>query len=125
MKRNALFFLLLTAVFFLSCKKEANTPKEEDFGDSISEEDNAFIESLSVPNPSLSEMYGHDGNALGRLAGASRTFGTVGDLIDDMLRDAQSLSGLKTHLYPQEGNDATKPAHMGLVYSKGQRDITQ
>lgn len=126
MKKALLLFLLFT-IFIVGCKKETNT-STEDFGDSLSEADNAFIESLSVPNPTLREMFGHDGNPLGRIAGTNRILGTmgpVGDLIDKMLRDAQSLSGQKTHLYPQEGNDTTKPAHMGLVYSKGQRDITQ
>ena len=129
MKKNLLVILVLS-VLYLGCKKEINT-SNKDFGDSLSDEDNAFIESLSVPNPSLREMYGHDDNPLGRMTGSlgisttSGTFGAVGDLIDSMLRDAQSLSGLKTHLYPQEGNDTTKPAHWGLVYSKGQRDITQ
>ncbi|GAB3839965.1 hypothetical protein [Hymenobacter jeollabukensis] len=131
MENKAMVLLLLTLAVS-SCEKESSDPTNAtetnvsgDFGDSISEEDNAFIESLSTPNPTLREMFGYDGTPLGRPTGTTGASGVIGDLIDKMLKDAQALSGQKTHLYPQVGNDPTKPAHMGLVYSYGQRDITQ
>ncbi len=130
MKKFIFFLVLFASVSFLfhSCKKETDKEEEtvEGIGDSLSEEDNAYLETLSVPNPSLKEILGTDGKPLARIGGIqglARIAGIRGDLIKALLTDAQQLSGQKIIQYPSAGDD--KPAHMGLVYSYGQRDITQ
>ncbi len=109
----------LAMLVFVACKKTSDE-KNQEIGDSLNEQDNAFIESVSVPNPTLKQILGHDGNPLGRFMGVQ---GTAGKLIDAILQDAQSLSGQKILTYPGEGTN--KPEHQGLVYSKGQRNFTE
>jgi hypothetical protein len=109
-------FVLLTIA--LGCKKNSEQPQE--FGDSLNEDDNAFLESVSVPNPSQQDIIGYDGNLLAKDMNRPTL---VGNLVDAMLRYAQILSSLKTVTYKSEG--INRPEHMGLVYSSGQRNITQ
>lgn len=121
MKTKISIILILSFTFlFNACKKEPKNTVGEIIGDTLSESDNAFIDSVSVPNPTLHEMIGLDGNPLGRQSGVQVS---LNDLVKAMLTDAQQLSGQKTRLYPDEG--LNKPQHMGLVYSYGQRDISQ
>lgn len=79
------------------------------------------MDSIGVSNPLLSDMIGYDGNLLSRNTNTQRL---AGNLVDAMLKEAQSLSNQKTtKTYFSEG--INKPEHEGLVYSYGQRDITQ
>ena len=110
----SLFATLLFVAF------DINNTSTDVLGDSLSESDNDYIDSVSVPNPTLHEMLGLDGNPLGRF---SSTQVSLNDLIKAMLIDAQQLSGQKIISHPDEG--INKPAHYGLVYSYGQRDITK
>ncbi len=101
---------------FNSCKKSVTDNHE--YGDSLTEEDNAFLETLSTPNPTLHDILGYDGQPLqrgGQIQGALKK-----ELIDKLLKDAQARSGEKIINHPDEGTN--KPAHMGIAYSKGQRN---
>ncbi len=118
-KISLLVIFAFTFIIF-SCKKETKNVDKEIIGDTLSESDNAYIDSVSVPNPTLHEMIGLDGNPLGRQSGVQTS---LNDLIKAMLIDAQQLSGQKILSHPDEG--LNKPQHMGLVYSYGQRDISQ
>lgn len=121
--------ILVVIVILFSCKKENNNTNDVIIGDSLSQEDNNFLDSASVPNPTVEDMIGYDGAPLGlvkesnnQIKRQSNTQTLLVNLIDAMLRDVQSLSAQKTISHSDEG--LNKPQHMGLVYSSGQRDIT-
>src|SRR5690349_232662 len=84
---KTLKYLLFVFVLFLpfSCAE----PEEiaVDSGDSLSEDDNAFIESVSIPNPRLQDILSVDGSPLGRKSSGELEKA----LIDELLRNAQSL----------------------------------
>lgn len=120
-----LIIALLVNQLFLGCKKSADAPADSQEFDSLSPEDNALVESWSVENPDLNKIIGSDGFPLARISNNERVTGNGqrDALIRAMLTEAQMLSGQKIISYPEQGADA--PFHMGLVYSGGQRNITQ
>jgi hypothetical protein len=127
MKIFRLFIIaLLVNLLFLGCKKSSDTSGDPQEFDSLSPEDNALIESWSVENPDLNKIIGSDGFPLARISNNERVTGSGSQrdaLIKAMLTEAQMLSGQKIISYPEQGVDG--PFHMGLVYSGGQRNITQ
>ncbi len=120
MKNLKIVTITIIFILFISCKKETKDTNEIVIGDTLSETDNDYIDSISVPNPELNEMIGLDGNPLGRQSGV---LVSLNDLVKAMLIDAQNLSGQKNISHQDEG--INKPQHMGFVYSYGQRDITK
>lgn len=119
-------FALICTVF--ACKKNSDNPTDTIIGDTLSETDNDFLESISIANPALSDMLGTDGTPLGFTktpsSSAMRVTGTqalLDSILDRMLIKAQQLSALKSITYPDAGTN--KPEHIGLVYSYGQRTI--
>ena len=115
MKKNFYSVILLTATLLLSCKKNNDNTTETTFGDTLPEQENLFLDSISVSNPNLNEIVGVNGNILGRSA-------STATLIDKLLSQGQALSGQKILSHPSEG--PLSPQHFGIAYSYGQRDFT-
>jgi uncharacterized protein (TIGR02145 family) len=107
-------------LFLYGCKKnQSPDSQDQNLVDTVSHRTILFLDSIGVPNPTLQEMVGYDGNPLGKGNNIERL---SGDFIDFMLDEAQSLSDQKNGtVYVYEGID--KPEHTGLVYSYGQRDF--
>lgn len=117
--RKNIFYFLLCSLWLFSCKKNHDeSPKEEIYGDGLSKEDNEYLESHSIPTPTLQDLLGYDDQPLGRTMAREES-----ELINSLIRDAQALCAQKIILHPDEGPN--KPGHYGLVYSYGQRDLTQ
>jgi hypothetical protein len=116
MKKNLFITLLLLSITILnSCKKNSDTLPQEETGDTLPEQENLFLDTISVSNPNLNDIIGVNGNVLARLS-------TTAKLLDGLLNQAQSLSGQKIILHPEEG--PLSPRHYGIAYSYGQRDFT-
>lgn len=109
--------IVVTALLLYSCKK-VSEKQTAIIGDSLEGDDLAFLDSIGIPTPALTDMYGYDGNLLGRPAQPQTLTAT---LVDQLLSDAQSLSLQKSILHPSEGTN--KPEHKGFVYSYGQRGM--
>jgi hypothetical protein len=118
------FVLVLTLILSVpSCKKQIDSQAPEQSTssasfDTLSAQDNAFLENQSVPTPALHDMIGSDGNLLGRLQGVQSL---SDNLIALLLQNVHALADQKSVLHPAEG--ANKPAHNGFAYSFGQRDM--
>ncbi|WP_445738043.1 NlpC/P60 family protein [Mariniflexile sp.] len=93
------------------------------YGDTLSEEDNLFLESISVPNPEINDILDSFGkvNETGKVVNSDTEF--VKNILKNMLLDAQSLSAKKTEKHDDEG--LNRPLHYGIAYSYGQRNFTQ
>lgn len=114
MKKVFSFLFIATILIVASCKHKDLS--EENYGDSLPEQENLFLDTISTLNPNLDEIIGVNGNLLGKTS-------SVANLIDGMLSQAQSLSAQKTISHPKEG--PLSPEHFGIAYSYGQRDFIQ
>lgn len=128
MKNKIRLISCLICVILISCKKENKDIKEEIIGDTLSESDNDFLESISTPNPALAHLIGYDGAPLGFTKSQnasplrnSNTMDVLTNFVDGMITYVQSLSDQKSISHAGEGSN--KPQHMGFVYSYGQRDM--
>lgn len=124
MKKIVTLLVCVALALLMSCSKDdsptmdSSFVNDDDIGDSMNEEDNAFFESISVPNPTLQEMTGADGNPLGKNFNTS----ILNNLINTMLLDAQGICAQKLFIkYPEEGEFG--PEHFGIAYSYGQRNF--
>lgn len=124
MKKKIFTIVIFTFVFFIiSCDKnsdENNSDTGVIYGNSLSEEDNAFLESISAEIPVENQGNGKD------VKNSSKNSGTedlASKLIVEMINDVQELSEQKKFKnHPSEGIKA--PQHMGFVYRFGSRDLT-
>jgi len=77
------------------------------------------LDSLGVDNPALMQIVDYNGNILTKVSYTD----SLPILVNGLIIKAKELSGLKKEFHREEGQ--FKPAHYGLAYSFGQRDITQ
>ena len=82
----------------------------------LTDDDLSLLDSSATPNPTLADILGPDGTALGRPAALS-----VKDyLISNMITYGQVLCEEKTNtIHQNPGGQATTPTHAGLAYRYG------
>lgn len=133
------------------CSKKDNVKPDEtnqkpdtsvilnDNGDSLTEEQNAYIEEHSIPVPSINEFIDDEGKPLfpnktksstaktsvtGQAGAATSETSKKKLLISAMINNGIELCNQKNSiLHKSEG--VNKPEHWGLVYSYGQRNLNE
>ncbi|MCF6406744.1 DUF1566 domain-containing protein [Chitinophaga filiformis] len=126
--RSIKVLVCLFLVIFLGCSKNDNKteePESQVHDDYLNQEDNEFLESISIPTPVLEELLGANGYPLARISNGQSSVAKLKEImIDSMIKKGWQLCSEKTNkIYPNEGDN--KPEHKGLVYSYGQRDYTK
>lgn len=120
-KKLSLIILLFGIVMILTkcemIQKDTEDQTDGTIFDSLSEEDNLFLESVSVPIPPLDSLLTYSGEPFGSIKGIT-SGSIISNLINGLIIKGHELCNLKNTSY----HDDEVPYHWGLAYSSGQRD---